>query len=63
LADFAPADFGPEDFGPAVRGLDFARAGARPPPGSPAYGFEPDFTVMRIGVPGRSKLWRIELIR
>ena len=62
----------------AVRRFAFRPVVGRPPSGSPngaradpcpdfsspsAYGFLFDFTVTRIGTPGRSKLSRIELIR
>jgi hypothetical protein len=51
-------------FGFADRPLGFAdRLRVGPALGSSVYGFAPDFTVRRIGVPGKSKLWRIELIR
>jgi hypothetical protein len=40
-------------------GLDARRASSL----SSAYGLELDFTISRTGVPGRSKLCRIELIR
>ena len=44
-------------------GARFGLCGVRAPSLSSAYGFLLAFTVSRTGVPGRSKLCRIELTR